>query len=237
MQWTTIHFSPKAYKLLSSENAAPIPPAYRTRIIDRVPRLKTPEEFCDAFKFIAKAKMDSSSKSLVIDLLNRTIATPKLLFLMNKRESDRCVRCNVIADTTHITSECQFAFMMLKTLNQFFLRQFPKIKDIDSSYMFCSPLKGANKNMNEQFIHLFAALHKCSFSLYEEDRFPRWSSTPFYAKALSVINNVIAIRRGCRWTFREISKFHDFFLTFLGRENVALTPMNQSHFRLPPNYL
>ena len=123
------------------------------------------------------------------------------------------------------------AYMMITALSHFFPLYYPKITLVEDSYIFCAPFPNATNSFNSQFVHLFCALQKKALSFHSDPRFPSWSPTVFFAQALSTINQVIMIRRGCHWSYRDIAVFAEFFLTYLGRESVALTPFDNGHFR------
>merc|ERR1712212_237772 len=77
-------------------------------------------EFKSAYSAVKTTKqLDSSSKTHIVEVLNRTIRTPKLLKLSKIQDDDTCPRCPVIADSTHIAIECDAAYMSNKILLAF----------------------------------------------------------------------------------------------------------------------
>merc|ERR1711872_895792 len=87
------------------------PPSYHTRIRDKLD-IPSESEFKSAYSAVKTTKqLDSSSKTHIVEVLNRTIRTPKLLKLTKIQDDDTCPRCPVIADSTHIATECDAAYM------------------------------------------------------------------------------------------------------------------------------
>ena len=67
--------------------------------------------------------MDSASENHIIEVLKRTLRTPKLLNVTKKQ--DTCPRYPVIADSTHIATECDTAYMSNKILLEFLNTHYP----------------------------------------------------------------------------------------------------------------
>ena len=210
------------------------PPSYHTRIRDKLD-IPSESEFKSAYSAVKTTKqLDSLSKTHIIEVLNRTIRTPKLLKLTKIQDDDTCPRCPVIADSTHIATECDAAYMSNKTLLAFLNTHYPNSGITPTNFQFFIPSKKLGSRFNSQFLHLLASLSKLAFSIPFEppDRVMYWSNTVFYAKILSTINATLALRKSCKWSFNMIEKFLSFFIECFDTIDDYAVNGSISHFRI-----
>jgi len=85
-----------------------IPPSYQSRINEGVDCPRNPVHFSDAYVFLGRAKIDSALKSFQLELLNRTLPSPRKLVRMGRQQDPNCVVCPgvAIASSAHTISDC-----------------------------------------------------------------------------------------------------------------------------------
>ena len=195
-----------------SDAPPPQPPlSYHTRIRD----IPFESEFKSAYSAVRTTKLlDSSSKTHINEVLNRTIRTPKLLKITKIQDDDTCPRCPVIADSTHIATECDAPYMSNKILLAFFNTYYPNSDITPTNFQLFIPSKKLGSQFNSQFLNLFASLSRLAFSIPFEppDSYVLVQPSFFYAKILSTINATLSLRKSCKWSFNMIEKFLSFFI-------------------------
>ena len=153
------------------------PPSFHTRIRNKLD-IPSESDFKSAYSAVKATKqLDSSSKTHIIEVLNCSMRTPKLLQLTKTQHDDTCQICPVIANSTHIA----------------FLNTYYQNSDITpTNFQFFIPSKKIGSQFNSQFLHLLAFLSRLAFSIPFEppDKVMYWSSTVFYAKIKATFNMI-----------------------------------------------
>ena len=223
-------FLSAAYKQLYLQRKN-TPPSYQTRIRDGV-TVPSEENFLQAYAMLKNIKqLDSNSKSHILDSLNRTISTPALLFRQKILPSSTCPRCPVPADAQHLLLECDPAFYIQKSIFNFFHLHYPDFTIKEENVSFHIPIPKMNKKLNSQFIHLTASLSKLVFEMPKDPRYSNWTSTVFHVKILKTIADLLSLRKGCRWPYGMITKFHEFFSSTYESLDSYEFGNNMGHFR------
>ena len=212
-----------------------IPPSLATRARDNVERPTTTSRFLDAYASLNKTKwLDSASRSHAADVLNRTISTPLKLWRIGTLDTPFCPRCDVIADSQHLTLECDGPFMANKMLLEFFRFNYSTVNVKEEDIIFMIPIKNWSPRLNSQFIHLSTALSKLLFFLPADPRFPVWTPLVFFAKIFSTVSTLISLRRGCKWPYDMIKAFQTFLASRVDRMDEYSFTFNRGHFRANP---
>ena len=175
-------------------------------------------------------------KSFILDILNRTAPSKRTLCKMRLVKSDVCERCPVVANNYHVYFECDLPYMAFTAFSVFFKEKIDKLTLTVDNFCFFVPFEKTSFNLNSQFLHLFGAVAKLCYSIVGNNRFGGWGPTVLYAKILTVIDQVITIRKEAKWTYAKIVELRDFFITLLDQVNSTLTPSDMGHFRAQPTY-
>ena len=217
-----------------------IPPSRATRKRDGI-NVPTSEEFLAAYSAVRRNKhMDSASKDHVLDVLNRTVSTPFLLFRMLKNGQPSipdpyCPReCGVLADAQHLQLECDGGHLASEILLEFFAEKFPNHRLLPKNIQFHLPIPNLNKSLNSQFLHLNASISKLLFALPKDPHYPSWSIHVFFAKIMTTTANLLALRKGCRWPYSLIEDFLTFFTEKIDDIEEYEFGLDLSHFRSVP---
>ena len=105
-------------------------------------------------------QLDSTSKNKIIKVLNCTKRTQKLLKLTRIQGDDTNLRCSVIADATHIETECKISN---KILFELFKTHYPNSDLTLENFQFFIPSKSSAHDLSPCFC-IFFCLKK---SLYD----------------------------------------------------------------------
>ena len=224
----------KAYYKLRNESFPKLPPSYTTRIQQGAPTPQSPEHFSLAYTNLRKAKIPSHTKSFILDILNRTAPSRRVLHKANILPDTTCPRCHVISDSYHTQFECSLAYMAYTAISKHFDTKLPSIPLNEENFCFFVPLRNASKNMNDQFLHLFGSFTHLAFSILTHERFHIWSPTVLYAKLLSNTDLIIQVRKGAKLAFKELVSFRDTLVSLIDFIELDLVPSNQGHFRAFP---
>jgi hypothetical protein len=227
-------FFTKAFYKLLNEKAPQLPPAYTTRTREGAPVTQSPENFILAYKNLGKAKIPSHTKSFMLDILNRTAPSRRMLHISNILPNSTCPRCDVISDSFHTQFECTMGYMAFTAISKHFKENLPSLQLNEENFCFYVPIKNASQNMNDQFLHLFGSFSHLSFSIITHERFHIWSPTVFYAKLLSITELIIQIRRGSKLAYKELLSFRDSLTAYVDIIEFELVAPNKGHFRAFP---
>ena len=229
-------FFTKLIYRLKAEDAPELPPAYQKRIEDKAPIPTSPQMFSKAYTFLHKSTMPTQTKSFILDILNRTAPSKRTLCKMRLVETDVCARCPVVADNYHVSFECDLPYMAFTAFSEFFKEKMNNLTLTEDNFCFFVPFDKTSFNLNSQFLHLFGAVAHLSYSIVGNNRFGGWGPTVLYAKILTVIDQVITVRKEAKWAYAKIVELRDFFITLLDQVNSTLTPSDMGHFRAQPTY-
>ena len=224
----------KAYYKLRKEDYPKLPPSYSTRVQQGASVPQSPENFSLAYTNMQKAKIPSHTKSFILDILNRTAPSRRILHKANILPDTTCPRCDVISDSFHTQFECSMAYMAYTALSKHFSSKLPTISLNEENFCFFVPLKNASKNMNDQFLHLFGSFSHLAFSILTHERFHIWSPMVLYAKLLANTDMIIQIRKGAKLAFKELVSFRDTFVSLIDYIELDLVAPNRGHFRAFP---
>lgn len=227
-------FFTKAHYRLLAEKAPKLPPAYTTRLKDAASVTQSPENFILAYSNLRKAKIPSHTKSFMLDILNRTAPSRRLLHKSHILPDSICPRCQVISDSFHTQFECTMGYMAFTALSLHFSKNLPTLKLNEENFCFFVPFKNASKNMNDQFLHLIGSYTHLAFSILSHERFNTWSPTVFYAKLLSNTELIIQLRKGSKLAYKELISFRDSLRTHVDTLEFELVAPNNGHFRAFP---
>ena len=215
------------------------PPARLTRLRDNV-AAPTKTDFIAAFAAVKNnTQMDSRSRTHVLEVLNRTVLTPALRWRMQiDTDEPFCTRqCGVIADAQHLQLECDGGFLATEMLLEFFHHNYPEAKITPRHLQFHTPAHKMSHSFNSQYLHLLATISKTLFALPYHPRYTHWQTLHFYAKLLSTISALVVLRKNCRWSFKLIDKFKDYFTSRLPSLDEYSFGIDTSHFRRVPRTL
>ena len=230
-------FFSKALKYFNYLKATKVPPSYLTRIKDGIPISITSKQFALSYRELAAYKIPASVHWIALEILNRTILSPKLKFLNGQLPSPNCLRCDVVADNYHITNECFVPFMMNTALTNFLRANYPKLKFETCNFSLFTPIENASRSFNQQLFHLVINILHLSYHIQLEKRFVRFSPTNFYAKILTVIHSTLWLRKYSKWDYDILQEFSDFYVDHLDTFQILFFPPNKSHFRDNPPHL
>ena len=202
-------------------------PAYNTRIKDNIPR-PTFVQFLKAFNNLKDKHIPHRTKEFMLDVLNRTTATPKLQHTLGHITSPICQRCNVTADSFHIYAECIIPYMSKKAISMFLnLNGLPSL----SAYSLPYFLKPDQAKDPSQWIHLFGELSRLALNIHNEPRFRLFSPLVFYHKILVTITDCLQIRKYGIGNHEQLELFRDFFISHLDVYHRLWFPSNNEHLR------
>ena len=192
-----------------------IPPSYQSRINEGVDCPRNPVHFSDAYVFLGRAKIDSALKSFQLELLNRTLPSPRKLVRMGRQQSPNCVVCPgvAIASSAHTISDCTIPTFFIKFFNKFTQSYPPLVKyQLDTVvFEFSFPrLAQFTFNTEEQLQHLFIAVKQFAFFAHQEPRFDRLNNLIYYARILNIVKKTIRICKFAKSHFNILDLFLDF---------------------------
>ena len=231
--YTAIHFDnaffTKALKHIKNSKSTKTPPAFQTRIKDNIPMQITNQQFKSVYIALAKYTLPAEVHWAALEILNRTMLTPKLLFLNKKRVDSLCNRCHVPADNFHITNECAVPFLAFRALQEF--SKSKNVEFVSQNFSLLLPIQNVSCIVNEQYAHLIVKLLQLSYTLQFETRFIYWSPLVFFAKIQTVINSTITVRKFAKWNCEFLEQFRDFYNRQLDTFQIFLFPQDTSHCR------
>ena len=236
--YAAIHFDnaffTKALKHIKNSKATKTPPSFQTRINDKIPMQITQQQFKSVYIALANYTLPAEVHWTALEILNRTMLTPKLLYLNKKRLDPLCNRCHVPADNFHLTNECAAPFLAFRAL-----QEFSKLKNIEfviQNFSLFLPIQNVPSIINEQYTHLIVNMLQLSYTLQFETRFIYWTPLVFFAKIQTVINSTITVRKFARWNCEVLEEFRDFYNRQLDTFRTFLFPQDTSHCREILNY-
>ena len=192
-----------------------IPPAYQSRINEGVDCPRNPTHFSDAYVFLGRAKIDSALKSFQLELLNRTLPSPRKLVRMGIQQDPRCVVCPgaPTASSAHTISDCTIPTFFIKFFNKF-TQSYPPL----ARYQLCTVvfefsfprLSQFDFSTEEQLHHLFIAVKQFASFAHQEPRFDRWNSLIYYLRILNIAKKIIRTRTFAKLPSNILEHFLDF---------------------------
>ena len=209
------------------------PPSYKTRIRDGAVLPSSKKVFLSAYQFVQNAPLPSRTKSFIIDILNRTSPSKRTLFRSKLVSNEICDLCNVVSDNFHTIGECMFSYMIVTSLSRYLATK--NITLTEDNYIFFSPIQGLSYNFNSQILHILCEVARRAFSTVNNERWTKWSGTPFYAQIRSILLSIIRVRKYAGWAYKEVLKFEEYFSSYIDNIN-DLCPPDISHFRASPTY-
>ena len=213
------------------------PPSRQTRINDGI-AAPSKKAFKQAYKAAQTTKqMDSKSRSHMLEVLNRTINTPALLWRMRVQfTTPLCPRgCGVIADAEHIQVECLPGHMITDIIMSFFNTKYPQARIRRKHIQFHTPRPKMGKSANGQYLHLLATVSKTLFALPFDSKFPEWHPIHFAAKLLTTISVLKLVRLNAKWDYGVIAEFLDFYRERIEHlEEYMYDEQTKLHFRRNP---
>ena len=227
-------FFSKALKYFNYLKATSVPPSFLTRIKDGIPMSITSKQFALSYRELAAYTIPASVHWIGLEILNRTILSPKLKFLNGQLPSPNCLKCDVVADNFHITNECTVAFMMNSALTNFLRANYPNLIFETCNFSLFTPIENASRSFNQQLFHLVINILHLSYHIQHEKRFVRFSPTNFYAKILTVIHSTLWLRKYSKWDYDLLQEFSNFYVDHLDTFQILFFPPNKSHFRENP---
>jgi hypothetical protein len=205
----------RCYKRYIISKYNKIPPSYQSRIRDGVDCPRNPVHFSDAYVFLGRAKIDSALKSFQLELLNRTLPSPRKLVRMGIQQDPHCVVCPgaPIASSAHTISDCTIPTFFIKFFNKF-TQSYPPL----AKYQLCTVvfefsfprLLQFTFSTEEQLHHLFIAVKQFASFAHQEPRFDRWNNLIYYARILNIAKKIIRTRTFAKLPSDILEHFLDF---------------------------
>ena len=209
------------------------PPSYKTRIRDGAVLPSSKKVFLSSYQFVQNAPLPSRTKSFILDILNRTSPSKRTLFRSKLVSNEICDMCLVVSDNYHTIGECMFSYMIVTSLSRYLATK--NITLTEDNYIFFSPIQGLSYNFNSQILHILCEVARRAFFTIQNERWTKWSGTPFFAQIRSILLSIIRVRKYAGWAYKEVLKFEEYFSSYIDNIN-DLCPTDISHFRASPTY-
>ena len=224
-------FFSKVSKYFNNIDATKVPPAYQSRIRDKIPIKLTPNQFANNYRELASYLLPANVHWTALEILNRTKLTPKLKSKNGHADSPNCVKCEEIGDNFHITNECVIPFMAHMALKNFLLIKYANLNFDIHNFSLFTPIEHASKSFNQQIIHMLINMQHLSYKIQFEPKFNHFSPLHFYAKIFTVINSTLWLRKYAKWDYNILEEFKEYYANQIDTFHVLLYPQNKSHFR------
>ena len=76
-------------------------------------------------------------------------------------------------------------------------------------------IQGISYNFNSQIIHILREVARRAFSTVTNERWTKWSGTPFYAQIRSILLSIVRVRKYAGWAYKEVLKFEEYFSSYI----------------------